>query len=89
VQAAVGVQPRVDAHVAIVLDLSVSAAASGERAFHPAALGLALSRMLSAVVGRVTLHVVSGTRAGDDQSALETLAPPQGVTDLARAGGAL
>jgi hypothetical protein len=42
VQVAVGGLPTVDAHVAIVLDLSASAAASGERVYHPSALGLAL-----------------------------------------------
>jgi hypothetical protein len=48
-------------------------------------------RVSAAVVGRVTLRVVGGTGASadrDDQGALEslaTLAPPQGVTDLAQA----
>jgi hypothetical protein len=90
-QAAVGELPSVAAHVAIVLDLSASAAASGERADHPAALGLALARILSAVVARVTLDVVGGTRAGDDlgraYGGLEAdgLLSPEGVTDLARA----
>jgi hypothetical protein len=90
-QAAVGALPAVDAHVAIVLDLSASAAASGERAYHPAALGLALTRMLSAVVGRVTLHVIGGSAAGADQDVQgaletpETLTAPEGVTDLAQA----
>ena len=81
-QAAVGGLPTVDAHVAIVLDLSASAAASGERAYHPAALGLALARMLSAVVARVTLHVVGGSRDDGSDSVGQDIAPaPQGVTE--------
>jgi hypothetical protein len=85
-QAAVGGLPKVDSHVAIVLDLSASAAASGERACHPAALGLALARMLSALVARVTLHVVGGGRDDGSDIVGQDIAPaPQGVTDLAQA----
>jgi len=81
VQAAVGALPMVDAHVAIVLDMSGSAASSGERAYHPAALGLALARILESRVRRVSVHQVGGSVGTEGHD----LPSPQGATDLASA----
>jgi hypothetical protein len=67
--------------VAVVLDLSASMASSGERAFHPAALGLALSRQLQARVRDVTVHTVGGSAALGGPS----LPRPEGGSDLAGA----
>jgi hypothetical protein len=46
---------------AVVVDLSASMASSGARAFHPAALGVTLARLLSARAIPVTVHTVGGT----------------------------
>ncbi|HEX5273362.1 MAG TPA: hypothetical protein VFW33_22855, partial [Gemmataceae bacterium] len=67
--------------VAVVLDLSASMASSGERAFHPAALGLALARHLEARARGVTLHQVGGSRPLGDGP----LPRPEGGSDLAAA----
>jgi hypothetical protein len=91
VQAAAGTLPLIAAHVALVLDLSGSAASSGERAYHPAALGLALTRILESRVSRVSIHQVGGSAAvdrhEDGQAGLPPHAVPlpQGATDLATA----
>lgn len=66
-------QAPLPGRVGIVLDLSASMASSGERAYHPAALGLALVRLLQARVEEVTVHPAGGT------------ARPEGVADLATA----
>jgi hypothetical protein len=73
--------PAVDAAVALVLDLSGSAAASGERANHPAALGLALLAVLRDRVREVRLMQVGGSKPLDHS----VVARPEGATDLAAA----
>jgi hypothetical protein len=67
--------------VAVVLDLSASMASSGERAFHPAALGLALCQRLQAHLRELSLHQVEGSAPLEEG----TLPRPQGGTDLAGA----
>jgi hypothetical protein len=93
-QAAVSTLPLIDAHVALVLDLSASAASSGERAYHPAALGLALARILESRVSHVSIHQVGGSVAeraqgrhedGGADYLVHAVPLPQGVTDLATA----
>jgi hypothetical protein len=73
--------PAVDATVAVVLDLSGSAASSGERANHPAALGLALTALLRDRVRAVRLYQVGGSRLLNGSA----VALPSGETDLATA----
>jgi hypothetical protein len=86
-EAAAGPAPALPAgsplpgRLAVVLDLSASMASSGERAFHPAALGLALSRRLQARLGDVTLHPVGGSGPLGDGP----LPRPAGGSDLAGA----
>jgi hypothetical protein len=67
--------------LAVVLDLSASMASSGERAYHPAALGLALARRLQSCIGEVTLHPVGGSRPIEE----EPWPRPEGGSDLASA----
>jgi hypothetical protein len=78
---AIPVGRRLPGRLAVVLDLSASMASSGERAYHPAALGLALARRLDVLVGDVRLHPVggSGRLGGAD------LPRPEGAADLAAA----
>ncbi|MBE3561980.1 MAG: VWA domain-containing protein [Ktedonobacteraceae bacterium] len=73
--------PAVTGRVAVVLDLSGSMAASGERLNHPAALALALTRLLHAQVSDVRFYQTGGSvsLAGD------VLPEPQGTADLADA----
>jgi hypothetical protein len=84
-EAAAGAAPAVAAEeplpgrLAVVLDLSASMASSGERAFHPAALGLALARRLQSRFADVTLHQVGGAAL----LAEDPLPRPQGGSDLA------
>jgi hypothetical protein len=78
---AAGAWPTVDASLAVVVDLSGSAASSGERANHPAALGLALTALLRDRVREVRLHQVGGTALVNGSA----LAHPAGETDLASA----
>lgn len=73
--------PLIDASIAIVLDLSASMAAVGERLNHPAALALALTRLLQERVRKVSLHQVGGTT----QLTADNLPVPQGVADIAMA----
>jgi hypothetical protein len=75
------VLPAIDATLAVVLDLSSSAAASGERAYHPASLGLALTALLRDRVRTVRLHQVGGS----EQLNGSAVARPEGATDLATA----
>jgi hypothetical protein len=67
--------------LAVVLDLSASTASSGERAYHPAALGLALVRRLQARLSDVVVCQAGGSAplAGDG------LPRPEGGTELASA----
>jgi hypothetical protein len=67
--------------VAVVLDLSASMASSGERAFHPAALGLALYQRLQAQFRDLTMQQVGGSVPAAEGG----LPQPQGGTDLAGA----
>jgi hypothetical protein len=78
---AVASLPLIDRSVAIVLDLSASMVSSGERLNHPAALALALTRLLQERVHQVSLHQVGGTMG----LAADNLPVPQGVTDVATA----
>ena len=73
--------PAVDLSAAVVLDLSGSAVSSGERLYHPAALGLALVGLLEQCVERVTVFQVGGSALLDGPR----LPRPQGPTDLATA----
>jgi hypothetical protein len=78
--------PLVETRLALVLDLSGSAVSSGERMYHPAALGLALARVLQQRAREVSLHLVGGAlHAGDAALSLENgaLLRPQGASDLA------
>jgi hypothetical protein len=80
--AAVGAAlPAIDASLAVVLDLSASAASSGERAYHPAALGLAVTALLRDRVREVRLHQVGGSGPLNGSA----VARPEGETDLATA----
>jgi hypothetical protein len=78
---AVAPLPLIDGDVAIVLDLSASMASSGERLHHPAALALALTRLLQERVRKVSLHQLGGTTALTEES----LPVPQGAADIATA----
>jgi hypothetical protein len=73
--------PTINGRVAIVLDLSQSMVSSGERLYHPAALALALTRLLCACISEVRLYQVGGV------GSLETNALPEpgGVADVALA----
>lgn len=73
--------PPITATLALVLDLSGSAASSGERANHPAALGLALTALLRDRVREVRLYQVGGDQTLNGSA----VARPQGETDLATA----
>jgi hypothetical protein len=73
--------PTIDTTLAVVLNLSGSAAASGERAYHPAALGLALTALLRDRVRTVRLHEVGGSERLNGSA----VAQPEGETDLATA----
>ncbi|MGM0485749.1 MAG: hypothetical protein ACQESR_03190, partial [Planctomycetota bacterium] len=78
-KAEAGQTPVVDVSAAVVLDLSGSAVSSGERLYHPAALGLALVGLLEQCVARVTVFQVGGSASLDGHR----LPRPQGPTDLA------
>lgn len=80
-KAATNQSPEIDLSVAVVLDLSGSAVSSGERLYHPAALGLALVGLLQQQVDRVTVFQVGGSASLDDRR----IPRPQGATDLATA----
>jgi hypothetical protein len=73
--------PLIDGDVAIVLDLSASMASSGERLNHPAALALALTRLLQERVRKVSLHQLGGTTTLTEES----LPVLQGAADIAMA----
>jgi hypothetical protein len=78
---AVASLPLVEGRLAVVVDLSASMASSGERAFHPVALALALVRLLQQRVTSVTLYQVGGSCLASE----ELLPKPTGLTDLATA----
>ncbi len=78
---AVAPLPLIEGTVAIVLDLSASMAASGERQYHPAALAMALTQLLQARVRKVSLYQLGGTAALTEES----LPVPQGAADIATA----
>ncbi len=80
-----GALPPLEASIALVLDLSGSAASSGERLYHPAALGLALARIIQRGVRAVSLHLVGGTTDAEGSVSLASgaLPRPQGASDLA------
>ncbi|WP_297167719.1 vWA domain-containing protein, partial [Thermogemmatispora sp.] len=78
---AVASLPLVEGRLAVVLDLSASMASSGERAYHPIALALALVRLLQHRVTSVMLYQIGGSLLASE----ELLPRPQGVTDLATA----
>ncbi|WP_052891246.1 VWA domain-containing protein [Thermogemmatispora carboxidivorans] len=78
---AVASLPLIEARLAVVLDLSASMASSGERAFHPVALALALVRLLQQRVTSLTLYQVGGSAPASE----ELLPQPRGMTDLASA----
>jgi hypothetical protein len=73
--------PSVDARIAIVLDLSHSMISSGERVYHPAALSLAIARLLRECVRNGQLCQVGGSV---DVSVAE-FPVPVGATDIASA----
>ncbi len=73
--------PVIEGHLAIVLDLSGSSASSGERAQHPSALGLALTRIIQQRVRETSLHQVGGSTL----LAENAIPFPQGTTDVAKA----
>jgi hypothetical protein len=73
--------PAVDAAVALVFDLSGSAASSGERANHPAALGMALLTLLRDRVREIRLMQVGGSSRLNGSM----VARPEGATDVASA----
>jgi hypothetical protein len=53
--------PNIGSNVAIVLDASASMASSGERAQHPMALGLALTRAIQSCTARSKIYQVGGS----------------------------
>lgn len=81
VEAARGLPRGLAGQLAVVLDLSASMASSGERRFFPAALAMALTRLLQGIFERVTVHQSGGSRA-----LVEHPCPaPYGSSDLASA----
>ncbi len=79
--AAIALMPQLPGRLEIVLDLSSSMASSGERLYHPAALALALTRLLQERIHNVGLHYVGGSAS----FAATSLPLPQGETDIASA----
>lgn len=73
--------PEVDARTAVVLDLSGSTVSSGERLYHPAALGLALVGLLQRFVSDLEVFQVGGSVILNGRG----IPRPQGATDLATA----
>lgn len=65
----------------IVLDLSASSMSSGERLYHPAALGMALVARLQAIVRELLVYQVGGSQAIDGDG----LPRPHGASDIATA----
>ena len=76
-----GKLPVVEVRAAVVLDLSGSSASSGERLYHPAALGLALVGLLQRHVSDLHVFQVGGTAILNGHG----IPRPQGATDLATA----
>jgi hypothetical protein len=72
--------PFLTGRLAIVLDLSASMLSSGERMYHPAALALALTRLLQERVSEVIVQQV-----GEPILSMDVLPRPQNATDLATA----
>ncbi len=73
--------PVVDVRAAVVLDLSGSTVSSGERLYHPAALGLAVVGLLQQLVRDLNVFQVGGTMVLNGDG----IPRPQGATDLATA----
>jgi hypothetical protein len=73
--------PLVEGRIAVILDLSASMQSSGERTGHPAALALALLRLLESSVSSVSLYQVGGSAP----ASAESIPQPEGLTDLASA----
>ena len=73
--------PIVDVQAAVVLDLSGSTVSSGERLYHPAALGLALVGLLQQHVSDLNVFQVGGSVVLNGRG----IPRPQGATDLATA----
>lgn len=73
--------PSLDVSAAVVLDLSASAISSGERRYHPAALGLAIVGLLERCLSSLSIFQTGGTCPLDSQ----TIPQPVGPTDLASA----
>jgi hypothetical protein len=73
--------PLIEGRLAVVLDLSASMVSSGERLYHPAALALALTRLLQERVRDIQLLQVGGSLSANE----EALSLPQGATNLADA----
>jgi len=81
-EAAAGLLGGLDAKLAVVLDLSASMVSSGERVQHPAALALALTRLLRRLFSSVSVFRVGGT--GEELAGFPCPSP-EGATDLASA----
>jgi hypothetical protein len=73
--------PVVHVQVAVVLDLSGSTVSSGERLYHPAALGLALVGLLQRHVQDLNVFQVGGSVILNGRG----IPRPEGTTDLATA----
>lgn len=73
--------PVVKVKAAVVLDLSGSAASSGERLYHPAALGLALVGLLERLVSELDVFQTGGSVQLNGRG----IPRPAGSTDLATA----
>jgi hypothetical protein len=77
----IALMPALQGRLEIVLDLSSSMAASGERLYHPVALALALTRLLQERVHAVGLRYVGGSAPFNGVA----LPLPRGETDIAAA----
>lgn len=73
--------PEIKGRVVVILDLSGSMAASGERFNHPIALALALTHLLQTCIS--DLHILQ--TGGSSQLTEEEIQRPQGVADIALA----
>ncbi|MBO0782676.1 MAG: hypothetical protein J2P37_28005, partial [Ktedonobacteraceae bacterium] len=73
--------PKLEGRVAVVLDMSGSMASSGERQNHPAALALALTRLLRESISDLQLFQTGGSASFEEDG----LSRPQGVADIAQA----
>ncbi|MCA9072172.1 MAG: VWA domain-containing protein [Planctomycetaceae bacterium] len=76
-----GELPEANVQAAVVLDLSGSTVSSGERLYHPAALGLALVGLLQRYVSDLNVFQVGGSVILNGHG----IPRPQGASDLATA----